>query len=50
VNLRSRTIAAVVQTWLLTDPSAARSFLETSPDLLPDDRAELLATLDSPAN
>ncbi|HEU6448889.1 MAG TPA: hypothetical protein VFV23_10680 [Verrucomicrobiae bacterium] len=36
-NLRSRTIAAVIETWQLSDPAAAWNFASQSPDLLPED-------------
>lgn len=49
-NLRSRTIAAIVQTWSLSNPSAALDYLQTSTGLLPDDRANLLANLSAPSN
>ncbi len=44
-GVRSRTIMAIVQTWSLSDPSAAVQYLRTTADLLPADRAELLRSL-----
>lgn len=44
-NLRSRTVAAVVETWALSDLSSALDFSQTSADLTPADRADLLSKL-----
>jgi hypothetical protein len=49
-NLRSRTIVAIVQTWVVSNPSAAMNFIQTSPDLLPDDRKQLLAAINTASN
>lgn len=50
LNLRSRTITAIVETWALSDRAAAMSFLETSTDVLPEDRANLLSLMNPPAD
>jgi hypothetical protein len=50
VNLRSRTMAAIVETWLLSDPSAAQNFVQNSDDLTPEDRTALDAKLNLPQN
>jgi hypothetical protein len=46
-DLRSRTIMAIVQTWALSDRSAALNYIQTTQDLRPDDRDSLLASLNS---
>jgi hypothetical protein len=49
-NLRSRTLAAIVETWSLTSPVEAFDFVKTSIDLTPDDRDGLLSKFSPPAN
>jgi hypothetical protein len=49
-NLRSRTISAIVETWTLSNPSAALNFAQTTGDLQPDDRNSLLAKLGGTQN
>ena len=44
-NLRSRTIAAVVNTWSLSNPSSAMNYLQSTSDLTPEDRAGLLSQM-----
>ncbi|HEU6449755.1 MAG TPA: hypothetical protein VFV23_15100 [Verrucomicrobiae bacterium] len=46
-DLRSHTVAAVVETWLLSDSADAINFVRTSTDLSPSDREELLARFSS---
>ncbi|HEU5080600.1 MAG TPA: hypothetical protein VFT72_15415 [Opitutaceae bacterium] len=48
-DLRSRTIAAVVLKWAATDREAALAYAETSNDLLDENRAALLRTLNKNA-
>jgi|GEM_PF-1775513 hypothetical protein len=48
-NLRSRTIVAILQTWALSDRSAAMNYIQNTQDLQPDDRSSLLATLNPPS-
>jgi len=49
-NLRSRTIAAIMDTWSLSDPSAVFGYLQTSTDLLPEDRASVFLNLSPHSN
>jgi hypothetical protein len=49
-NLRSRTISAVVETWALSNPSAASAFVQTTTDLLPEDRANVFSTFSPQPN
>ena len=44
-DMRSRTLAAVLETWLISDPSDALYFARTTADLLPDDRANVIGQL-----
>jgi hypothetical protein len=48
-DLRSKTIMSIVQTWALTDRSAALNYIQSSQDLRPDDRDSLMASLNSPS-
>jgi hypothetical protein len=48
-DLRSRTLANVVQRWATTDVDGARRYAESSTDLLADDRAALLKSLNQSA-
>ena len=45
VELRSSTLASVVRRWAETDPVAAQHYVQSSQELLPADRAVLLASL-----
>jgi hypothetical protein len=47
-NLRSRTLAAVLQTWARSNPTAVRHYLETSSDVQADDLSNLLAEMNNP--
>jgi len=49
-NLRSRTLVAIIETWSLSDPSAALNFSRTSTDLLPEDRANVFSNLSPQSN
>ena len=49
-NLRSRTIVAIIETWSLSDSSAALNFSQTSTDLLPEDRAQVFSKLSPQSN
>ncbi|MFT3870957.1 MAG: hypothetical protein QM715_21090 [Nibricoccus sp.] len=44
-ELRSQTLVAVVTKWALEQPAQARRYVESSDDLLPSDRADLLVRL-----
>lgn len=44
-NLRSRTVSAIAETWVLSNPSAAIAFVQTTTDLLSTDRADLLSRI-----
>lgn len=44
-KLRSETIAGVLHGWLLEEPGAAKNYLTTTKNLLPEDRARLAAII-----
>jgi hypothetical protein len=46
-ELRSRTLATVVQKWAATDAASASRYVQASTDLLPEDRAALVAALNA---
>jgi hypothetical protein len=41
-NFRSRTVAAIVETWMLSDPSGALNFVQSSNDLTTEERTEFI--------
>jgi hypothetical protein len=48
-EIRSHTLATVVEKWAASDPSSALHYVKTSTDLLPEDRTILISSLEKPS-